>query len=142
MPYIHAYFHIVWSTKNRTPYLNTPEVRFQVWQHILENGRKKDIFIDVVVGYSDHCHCLISLGTNQTLKQIAHLLNGESSHWINQNKLSKSRFTWQKEYFAIAVSKSILPQVREYIKRQEKHHQTRTFQEEYDQLMKQYDFSE
>ncbi|MGB1247621.1 MAG: hypothetical protein ACPG4Z_01960 [Chitinophagales bacterium] len=50
MSFIKAYLHCVWSTKNRIPYLDTPELRQKIWAHILENARQKDIFIDFING--------------------------------------------------------------------------------------------
>ena len=68
MPFIKVYIHFVWSTKNRVPYLATKEIRQKLWQHIKENAETKGIFIDFVNGYSDHCHCLVSLGVDQTIQ--------------------------------------------------------------------------
>lgn len=84
MPFVKVYIHIVWSTKNRTQFLNDKELRFKVWKHIKQNAEEKDIFIDVVNGYSDHCHCLVSLSTNQTIEKVVQLIKGESSFWINK----------------------------------------------------------
>ena len=58
------------------------------------------------------------------------LLKGESSYWINKNRLCSEKFEWQDEYFAVSVSESLVPRVREYIKNQEDHHQTTTFARE------------
>jgi putative transposase len=65
MSFIKVYIHFVWSTKNRIPFLATKELRQKVWKHIKENAKEKGIHIDFVNGYSDHCHCLVSLGQNQ-----------------------------------------------------------------------------
>ena len=70
MPFIKVYIHFVWSTKNRYPFLNTPELRMAMWKHIRENAKKKGIFIDFINGYKEHCHCLVSLGDDQTLQKI------------------------------------------------------------------------
>jgi putative transposase len=67
MPYVKVYIHFVWSTKNREPFLSNKEIRFKVWQHILENARLKGMYIDCISGFNDHCHCLISLGVDQTV---------------------------------------------------------------------------
>jgi len=56
------------------------------------------------------------------------MIKGESSNWINKNQLTKEKFEWQDEYFAVSVSESHLEFVREYIKNQEEHHQKKTFQ--------------
>ena len=101
---------------------------------------QKGIFIDMINGYQEHCHCLISLGIDQTISKIMQLLKGESSYWINKNGLCSEKFEWQDEYFASSVSESLVSRVREYIKNQEDHHQTKTFAEEYDLLIKKFEF--
>jgi len=100
MPHVKVYLHFVWSTKNRQNFLSTPELREKVWHHIRENAKEKGIFIDFIGGHKDHCHCLISMGIDQTLKELAQLLKGESSFWINKNKLCESYFNWQNELSA------------------------------------------
>ena len=62
--------------KKRVPYLKTKEIRDALWQHIKDNGKIKGIFIDFVNGYEDHCHCLVSLGTEQTLSKVMQLIKG------------------------------------------------------------------
>ena len=140
MSFVKIYVHLVWSTKNRVPYLKSKETRFKVWNHIRENAKSKGIFLDFINGYSDHCHCLISLGTNQTIEKIVQLLKGESSFWINKNKLTSDQFGWQDEYFAVSVSESKVNIVREYIKNQEQHHRQKTFQEEYEEFLDKFGF--
>ena len=140
MPYVKVYIHFVWSTKNRDPFLNSPELRRQVWDHIRENAQSKKIFIDTINGYKEHCHCLISLGIDQTLSKTMQLVKGESAFWINKNDLCKYKFGWQDEYFAASVSPSSVDQVREYIKNQEAHHRHRSFQEECDRFLEESGF--
>ncbi len=140
MPYVKVYIHFVWSTKNRVPFLTTKEVRQQTWQHIRENAVKKNIYVDFINGYTDHCHCLISLGIDQTISKVMQLIKGESSFWINKQGLCGGDFGWQDEYFGVSVSESMLDKVREYIKNQEEHHMRKTFQEEYDEFISKHGF--
>ena len=140
MPFVKVYIHFVQCTKNRNPYLDTPDLRQKVWKHIRDNCTKKDIYIDFINGYSDHCHCLVSLGTDQTIQKVMQLIKGESSHWINQQKLTLAKFEWQDEYFAVSVSESMIDRVRNYIRNQEVHHAKKTFQEEYDLFFERYSF--
>jgi REP element-mobilizing transposase RayT len=140
MPFVKVYIHFVWSTKNRVRFLNTKDLRFKVWEHIRANAREKGIFIDFINGYADHCHCLVSLGVDQTIQKVMQLIKGESSFWINKNKLTAVKFEWQDEYFAVSVSASMLDIVRNYIKNQEEHHRKKTFQEEYDEFIIKYGF--
>lgn len=142
MPYIKVYIHFVWSTKNRYPYLKTSEIRKAMWLHIIQNAREKGIFIDFINGYTDHCHCLVSLSSDQNISKIMQLIKGESTNWFNKQGFIKEKFQWQKEYFAISVSESILNRVRNYIKNQETHHQKKTFQDEYLELIERFGFTE
>jgi REP element-mobilizing transposase RayT len=66
------------------------------------------------------------------------LIKGESSHWVNKNKLLSSAFEWADEYFAVSVSESVVDKVREYVKNQEEHHRKKTFTEEWNEFMKRY----
>lgn len=148
MPYTKVYIHFVWSTKKRIPYLYSPEIRSKVWKHIKENSIKNGIFIDCINGYSDHCHCLISLGNDQTIQKIMQMIKGESSYWINKTNLISNysemaepiKFQWQDEYYAVSVSDSKFDNVRNYIKNQEEHHSKKTYLEEYNDFIKKYGF--
>lgn len=140
MPFVKIYIHFVWSTKNRYPFLDSSALRLKVWNHIRENAKEKGIFIDFINGYADHCHCLVSLGVDQTIQKVMQLIKGESSFWINKNKLTREKFEWQDEYFGVSVSESVLDKVRAYIKNQEVHHSKKTFQQEYDEFITKYQF--
>ena len=75
-----------------------------------------------------------------SIGKIAQLIKGESSHWINQNKLIKLKFEWQDEYLAVGVGDDKIEIVRNYIANQEEHHKKITVKQEYDKLIKRYGF--
>ncbi len=138
MSWVRVYIHMVFSKKNRVPFLDSPDLRKKVFQHIKQNASKKDIWLDCVNGYQEHAHCLISLGKEQTISKVAQLIKGESSFWINQNKLTKQKFNWQDDFWAVGVSESHLKAARIYIHEQEKHHKIVPFSQEIDTFMKKY----
>ncbi|WP_294216608.1 IS200/IS605 family transposase [uncultured Chryseobacterium sp.] len=140
MPFIKIYIHLVFSTKNRVPFFNTSAVRVKVWKHIKENASEKGIYVDMVNGFCDHCHCLISLRSNQNIEKVVQLIKGESSFWINKNELTREKFAWQDEYFAVSVSESMVELVRNYIRNQEVHHTKHTFAQEYLMFKEKYGF--
>lgn len=135
MPFIKVYIHFVWSTKNREPYLATSSIRKQLWEHITENAKRKGIYISCINGYTDHCHCLVSLGSNQTIQEVIQLIKGESSFWMNQENIIGCKFEWQREYFAASVSERIIPQTERYIRRQETHHNKESYGNEMDRII-------
>lgn len=140
MPFVKVYIHFVWSTKNREPWLYSREIRQKVWQHIKVNAKAKNIYVDFISGYAEHCHCLVSFGTDQSISKVVQLLKGESSYWINKQELTKNKFAWQEEYFAVSVSESMVNRVRNYLRNQEEHHSVKSFQEEYDEFIEKYGF--
>ena len=140
MPFIRVRIHYVWSTKHRSPILRD-EFRNGLFGHIRKNAKTKDIYLDRVNGYHDHVHCLISLGSNQTIEKLAQLIKGEASYWFNNKSgFRADRLEWQDEYFAVSVSECMLNTVRAYIDNQVEHHQKKTFEEEYEEFMKEYGF--
>ncbi|OPZ71624.1 MAG: Transposase IS200 like protein [bacterium ADurb.Bin478] len=139
MPFIRIWIHLIWSTKNREKSINQT-LRPKLLAHLLENAAKKQIYIDQINCTEDHCHALISLGASQSVKDVAFLLKGESSHWINKNKMTSGHFDWQDEYIALSVSESQSKIVRAYIYNQQEHHRKKSFLEEYNQFIKKYGF--
>ena len=140
MPYVRVWVHLIWSTKDRTPLL-TKELRHQVINHIKANASNKGIFLATINGVSDHVHALVSIKADQTIAKVTQLLKGESSHWVNAEKLVHGKFEWQDEYIAISVSESMVEKVRKYIKNQEEHHRKKTFTEEYREFIEKYGFA-
>ena len=137
MSYLRILVHCVWTTHKRIPYVNK-EIRSEVILHIRENSISKGIYIDHINGYDDHLHALISLGANQTISAIMQQIKGESSYWINKNKLTRSKFQWQDDYYAVSIGIPQLDILRKYIGNQVLHHLKVPVQEELDILIKEY----
>ena len=79
----------------------------------------------------DHIHSLIGLNVNQSISSIIQNVKSESSKWINDQKLTRCKFSWQDGYGAFSHSKSQVPDVIRYIQQQQLHHQNQTFIQEY-----------
>jgi hypothetical protein len=67
-----------------------------------------------------------------------------SSVWINENKFTKGKFSWQEGYGAFSYSRSHLHNVLHYIEDQKLHHKKIKFIDEYKELLKKFeiDFDE
>lgn len=138
MSWVRIWVHLVFSTKNREQTLRNQDVRTQLYEHIRNNASKKEIWLDSINGHSEHIHCLVSLGKDQTISKIAQLIKGESSFWINKQGIIHEKFVWQDDYWAVGVSENHLERVREYIRRQEEHHRVKPFAEEVAEFMEKY----
>jgi putative transposase len=114
--------HFVWTTKNRFPFL-VPEIRQDVFSHIKQNAYSKNIDLLEINGYLDHVHCLVNLNHNQSVGKIAQLMKGESSYWVNYNRIiNDDVFQWQSEYFAESIGIREKGKISGYIRKQEIHH--------------------
>lgn len=134
MSFVNIWIHAVWSTKHRKPCLNK-KTRHKLIYHMLDNAEDNGIHINFINGCEDHLHLLISLNPLQCIADVIHQLKGESSSWMNRNKLTQEKFEWQSEYYAISISSSDVSRVRHYIKNQEKHHQNINYDKEIKMLL-------
>lgn len=87
---------------------------------------------------TDHIHALIDLPTSETIENVLQLLKGSSSHYINQDLIKNSKFSWGRGYAAFSVSVSQLDKVTRYIQNQAAHHKKKTFSEEYRDFITKY----
>ncbi|SHJ28147.1 REP element-mobilizing transposase RayT [Tangfeifania diversioriginum] len=139
MSYVRIWIHAVWGTKERIPHFAGP-VKNKVFDHIRKNAKEKGIFLFEISGHNEHVHCLISLTAEQTMAKVMQLLKGESSYWINKQKVVPGEFEWADEYFAVSVSESQVGRVRQYIRNQEEHHRKKSWGEEVDEFLNNYGF--
>jgi putative transposase len=137
MSYVRILVHCVWTTKNRIPFLRD-EIREKVINHIRENSLRKGIYIDHINGYYQHLHALISLGGKQDISDVMQLIKGESSFWINKNKLTRLRFEWQDDFYSVSIGISQLYTLRQYIRNQPGHHAVVSFEEELKKIIEEY----
>ena len=92
--------------------------------------------VKIINGMPDHVHCLFQQNPNRSVTEIVKHLKGVTSHWINQNNIVPLKFTWQTGYGVFSVSESQLEKVFKYILNQKKHHLKRTFDQEFDEILK------
>jgi putative transposase len=135
MSYVSSYHHCVFSTKERRP-LITPELRERLWPFLGGIARQNKMKAIEVGGVGDHIHILLSIPSVMPISKAVQFIKGGSSKWIHETFPEHRSFSWQEKYGAFSVSVSLLDDVIEYIRSQEKHHRKMTFQEEFITLLK------
>ncbi|SFT95015.1 REP element-mobilizing transposase RayT [Algoriphagus locisalis] len=90
----------------------------------------------IVNGHFDHVHCLFQFYPKQAVSEIMKSSKSKSSKWLNESKLLDHRFEWQVAFGAFTYSEREVASIFDYVKNQEKHHQTMTFREEYLMMLK------
>lgn len=122
--------HYVFSTKNRTGLLSE-DVRERLWPYIGGIARTNDIKALAVGGTEDHVHVLVSLPKTISISKGAQLLKGGSSKWIHETFPTLRSFAWQAGYGAFTIGRSGVDATVAYIRNQQEHHRTSTFEEEF-----------
>jgi len=106
----------------------------------------RDLAAEVVRvgGVADHVHIVTTLPRTLSQAQLIEQIKKISSKWIKTLDARYRSFFWQRGYGAFSVSPSQLEAVLEYVDTQQEHHRTRTFQEEYRELLRRHgvDFDE
>ncbi len=133
--YHKIWMHFVWSTKRREKIIKK-ELKQKLIYHFKEYGEENNIYVDTVNGEMEHIHLLAGLKPTQAPSDIANLIKGESSNWINSNNFIHGKFAWQRGYAVFSVSESQVDKVRHYIRNQEEHHRRKSFKEELENLLK------
>ena len=129
--------HIIWTTKNRERIL-LKEPSKKLYAFLMDKSKELNIEFEQLNIQPEHIHALIDLPTDVCLCDFMQNIKGGSSYWINDKKILKSKFSWQRGYGAYSVSASQLQRVKNYIKNQTKHHKQKTFTEEYNEWKKEY----
>ena len=133
------YVHLVFSTKDRESFI-VPDVQPRLHAYLAGTLNAIDCLALEIGGMPDHVHLLFRLGRTITLSDMVKEAKVESSKWMKEEG-GVPMFAWQAGYGAFSVSASQLEVVTEYIRHQEKHHKTRTFQDEFRALLERYQVS-
>ena len=135
--------HIIFSTKNRQPFLDS-DVRPRMHVYLATICRDLGAELVHVGGIADHVHIVTTLPRTLSQAQLVEQIKKTSSKWIKELDARYRTFFWQRGYGAFSVSPSQLEAVLQYVEAQQTHHRTRTFQEEYRDLLRRHgvDFDE
>ena len=134
MAFTRLLYHIVFSTKDRRPFLKEdlmPRVREYVGG-VIEGDGGHVLAID---GAEDHLHAALCLPATRAIADMVRVVKANSSKWIHGEMPAMRTFGWQDSYSAFSVSPSVLPQVVQYIQGQSEHHKKLSFEEELRRLL-------
>jgi putative transposase len=127
--YVLNYVHCVFSTKGRAQLIRDPE---PLWAYLRGIARNCGFDILAIGGTDNHVHVLLSVPAGRNIVELVRDLKANSSRFMKANV---PRFSWQDWYAAISVSPSQIEAVKSYIARQQEHHRTRTFDDEFVALL-------
>ena len=132
------YLHIVFSTKDRRPFLRDPELRPKLYAYMAGTLRGLGSPALKIGGVEDHVHVLCRLTRTGALADLIRDLKRDTSKWVKENGRGLDAFGWQLGYGAFSISPNHVEPLKKYIEDQEEHHRTETFEDELLRLLTKY----
>ena len=125
-----VYIHLVFSTKERRPFLRDKPLRQALHPHLGAISKQLECPPLIVGGVEDHVHLLCRFARTITQAEWVKELKRVSNGWLKEQARDQWDFQWQGGYADFSVSQSNLPEVSRYIAQQEQHHKKMSFQDE------------
>jgi REP element-mobilizing transposase RayT len=130
--YYSLHYHIVFSTKERRPWIQA-QWRDRLHEYLGGTLRGLGGIAEAVGGVEEHVHLLTSLKTTAAPAEMVRELKKSSSAWAAEKH--EPRFSWQEGYSIFSVSWTHVPAVRRYIATQAEHHHKTSFEEELKRIL-------
>ncbi len=127
--------HIIFSTKNRFPFLTDRETQKRMHGYLARVFNEHDSPAIEVGGTEDHVHVLCLLSRKYAISEIIKEAKANSSSFAKTLGGRCTKFSWQSGYGVFSIHQSQIEPTRKYIQDQAEHHRTKTFQEEYLEIL-------
>src|SRR5579872_645540 len=114
--YLSLHFHIVFSTKNRVPYIKESWIE-RLHEYIGGTVSGLGGFPQKTGGVADNVHLLVGLKATHCLADFMRELKKATSVWGHE-QIGETDFAWQDGYAAFTVSPTARGAVKRYIANQ------------------------
>ena len=138
--YSQIYLQFVFAVKHRQN-LIAKENKEELHKYItglVTNRKAKMLAVNCM---PDHLHLFVGFKPTILMSDFVKEIKVETNEFINNQKWIKGKFNWQEGYGVFSYSHSHIDKVVKYVLDQEKHHQKKTFKEEYLQLLHKFDIA-
>jgi putative transposase len=121
MPYWKLYYHFIWGTKNRMPFIDSV-LEPQLYRAMAAKAQEMGGFVHALGGIEDDVHLAVSIPPKIAPAKFIGDVKGNSSHYINHVVRPDFEFHWQDEYGVLTFGEKSLLVVTQYIHNQKQHH--------------------
>lgn len=128
------YIQLVFVVKGRENLLKKT-FRAEVFKYMSGIVKAKGQKSIIINGVEDHVHLFIGLKPSMRLSDLVRDIKNNTTNFINEKKFVRGRFSWQEGDGAFSYSQSHMDNVYQYILNQERHHQKKSFKDEYRELL-------
>lgn len=130
MSYTQTFYHIVLSTHQRIPAIAEEHEReLYSYMHGFINNKEARLYR--IGGMPDHIHLFVSLPAALAMSKFVQELKVATSKWLKENPHFPLFDRWSKEYAGFSYNLRDKDMIVGYIAKQKKHHQHKTFAQEY-----------
>jgi REP element-mobilizing transposase RayT len=135
--YTQIYIHVGFAVEGRQS-LISPAHNDELQKYITGIVSEQNQKLIAINNMPDHLHLLIGLRPDSSLSDLVRDVKAGSSKFINEKHWVVGRFSWQEGFGAFSYSRSQLGAVIRYIENQQKHHERKSFREEYVELLEKF----
>ena len=132
--YSQIYIQIVFAVEGRQNLID-PKHNDDLQKYITGIVKRQRQKLIALNNLPDHVHLLIGQRPDSALSDLVGDIKSGSTNFINRHRWVKGRFNWQEGFGAFSYSRSQLDTVVRYVQNQQKHHQRRSFHDEYLKLL-------
>jgi len=138
--YSQIYLQFVFAVKGRQC-LIPKQHKEELHKYITGLVKNRNAKLLAVNCMPDHTHLFVGFKPNILISDFIKEIKVESNEFINSKNWIKGKFAWQEGYGVFSYSHSGMSTVIEYINNQEKHHQKKSFREEYLDFLKKFEIT-
>jgi REP-associated tyrosine transposase len=129
-----CYEHMVFSSKNRTPFLTAENSR-EIFSYLAGAIQNMGCHCLLVGGHHEHVHLLYRKSSTILTMDLVKELKRQSAISLKDQGLVVPGFSWQTGYGAFSISHWDVENIRHYIANQESHHHVKSWEEELRELL-------
>jgi REP element-mobilizing transposase RayT len=122
MAFWRLYYHLVWATKDRQPFI-TPDKEPKLYSYIIGKADSLGCILHAIGGIENHIHLVVSIPPSLSIADFVKNIKGSSAHHLNHGlPNSCSPFSWQRGYGVFSLGSKQLAQAVDYVNNQKAHH--------------------
>ena len=125
MSFWRTYYHIVWGTKNREPFI-TPKIEPELYKYIVHKAHEIEIRVHALNGWTDHVHLVGSIPPKLAVADGVRRLKGASSNFMRTSHFQHPTFEWARGYGVFTLGESQREFAEAYVNNQKEHHSKQT----------------
>jgi putative transposase len=135
--YSQIYLQFVFAVRNRRSLISKDhkEELHNYFTGLVTNRKAKMLAVNSM---PDHTHLFVGFKPVISISDFMKEIKVESNEFINGKKWIPGGFRWQDGYGVFSYSHSHIGSVIRYIQNQEKHHQKKSFKDEYLEFLRKF----